>query len=212
MIILRQKEFVVSKNQINSGEILKSLDDITERAMKEIIKAIEMNDSIIGIDNQRHWIRDKIVTAIIDPLYRTTGGNVGVEILLSKNEEPGWEKLIDKVIREIRFLDKSKGRPKYVDFYGPKGDRCPPRPVEEWRLIFRYIALCLIGKMNPDVDDIWESYNRLRGMKVNTKKKVRLSPQDGLNIIAKCIDNILYGQGSKTIKEMTEESYDQKIR
>lgn len=202
MIVLRENYYSFSKKQVETEKPEYLAEVATKRAMKEIIKSIDMNDSIDGERNQEHWIKDKIVKAFLQPLFKSKDSNAGVEIILAGNEKPGWEKLIKDTIQEIRLTEKVNGKPKYIKSYGPKGDLIPPRPVEEWRLIFRYIALCLTGKMNPDVDDFWKSYNKLNSMKANTEKIVRLDPKEGLKIIAKCIDSVLFGQGSNGIKEM----------
>jgi hypothetical protein len=36
----------------------------------------------------------------------------------------------------------------------------PTYSIDEWHVIYRYIALCLVGQLNPVLDDFWSSYNK----------------------------------------------------
>lgn len=205
MIVLRNKNFSLSINQVKTVDE-KALKKAAKRTIKEIIKAIDMNDGSIGFETQEHWLRHKIILDLVTPIFNASGDSkIGIERLFADIESPDWKETIEGIIYEIRVTDVDKKRgnlPKYHKFYGPKGDRYPPRPTEEWRLIFRYIALCLLGKMNPDNDDFWSSYNKLRNKKIDLRTKVVVDPITATNILGAAIDNILCGQGSKDIKKM----------
>lgn len=198
MIVFRQKEFGPSRNQIRE---LKgsTVEILNKRAMKEIMKIIDMNYDNIGINNQDHWVK-KITYSDIPKLNPSSGH--GVEILLSLNELPNWEEFIKRVIVEVREKEHNPGETdsKYHLYY-----RYHPEPtysIDEWHIIYRYIALCLVGQLNPDLDDFWSSYNKIRRMKVNVNKKVYIEPDQATKILTKAIDSVLSGGGSSVIKKL----------
>lgn len=200
MIIFREKDFAVSKNQLRTNK-RKAIISMSLRTMKEIMKSIDMNYDKIGIQNQEHWIKDKIIDQQVSVL--TGGGvDVGIESLLAVNELPNWEEFIKKVIVEVREKEHNPGETdsKYHLYY-----RHHPEPIysiEEWHIIYRYIALCLVGQLNPDLDDFWSSYNKIKRMKVNVNKKVYIEPDQATKILTKAIDSVLSGGGSSVIKKL----------
>lgn len=200
MIILRDKSFGVSQNRTKTHKA-ESIEQIGESTMKEIIKIIEMNGSTIGDQNQYHWLSEKIINQYIARSVNT----LGINSILAINEDPDWELIIKRLIGEVRKGDHKSGsnEPKYEIFY-----KNNPEPtsytVDDWHLIFRFIALCLLGELDPEVDEFWKIKHKLQRTKVNTKRKVLIDLKAATKTLATAIDNVLLWNGSKVIKEFIE--------
>ena len=194
MIIFRQKEFS-----------FKTIDDVfrigSRRACLEIMKCIEMFE--VGALN--HWIKDKIYGQSIKDatLFR-----ISPAILLSPAIEDRDNGQLGRLFNNINYYNLFKedfcsaedyieyikvevltetknGEYKYRKHFEIHGFKYT---VEEYLDIYKYIALCLSGQLDPRVDEFdWSIEQKIRPMRVNYRLSSVLSP---LDLISTCIYNI----------------------
>ena len=198
MIIFRQKEFSFS----TLDEVFNT---VIPRVCLELMKCIEMYE----FGSTHHWVVDKIVNQTIEKVEL----DLTPQILLSL----GFENFNNRDLRDavgnvnilsrvcgiykspIGFIqsiktrlltEKEKGMKKYKSWF----DNNPIQySDEEYIDFYKYIALCLSGQLNPDVDDFdWNIEKVLKRTKVDYSLDAKFSDKEKQRLIAKCVTNIVH--------------------
>lgn len=214
-IVFRQKEFGPSsfnslKSLVEGGD--NKYGSIT-LAPLNIMKSIEMwyllNPS--GNSYVPHWIGDMVVKEIMLKLINSNippqvvfapfeidelivkdvfGENLVESSLISKFGigENFYERVKDRLLNEPKRGEELKD-PKYLMWFK---ENPIWREPEEYLTYFKYIALCLSGQMNPDVDDFNDSlcYRSILNTNVNYSRIAYRSHKKITKIIIKCIERI----------------------
>lgn len=201
MIIFRQKEF--------SFYTIDSVFNVAvPRVCLEIMKCIEMYE----IGNTHHWIVDKAVNKTMKEVKveGTTPQlllSLGFEVLNSENEnlvkavknfntitkyQSLYKSPIDFIqsIKKKMLTETDDGEAKYKSWF----DNNPIQySDEEYIDFYKYIALCLSGQLNPDVDDFdWNIEKVLKRTKVDYSLDTKFSDKEKQRLIAKCVTNIVH--------------------
>lgn len=197
MVIFRQKDF--------SFSTLDSVFNIAiPRICLEIMKCIEMYET----EDVYHWVKDKIIKTInevtIEGLTPQTLLCLGFDKLSNKdlvdtiNNSNTTTKFFSlyrspkEFIKSIkdRLLTETKNRkPKYSSWF----DNHPIQYTdEEYADFYKYIAFCLSGQLNPDVDDFdWNIEKVLKRTKVDYSLS-GVAKDKLLEIVSKSITNIVH--------------------
>ncbi len=197
MVIFRQKEFSFS-----------TLDSVFSTAIPriclEIMKCVEMYET----EDTFHWVRDKIVKTInevtVEDLTPQTLLCLGFDKLNNKdlvnaignsNITARFYNLYRspkdfiRMIKDRLLTEAKKGEPKYRFWF----DINPVKYLdEEYINFYKYIALCLSGQLNPDVDDFdWNIEKVLKSFDIDYSLVNNLSNREKQVLFAKCITNIV---------------------
>lgn len=194
MIVFRLKEFSY-----------KTIDDVfrlgSRRICIEIMKCVEMFE----VGSLTHWLKDKVYGQSIKESYSSF--QISPVTLLSPaiedrkqgqlnrlyNNRNYYKDFINDFSTPLDYINYIKtevltetrsGEPKYRKYFDTHEFKYT---LNEYMDIYKYIALCLSGQLNPLVDDFdWNIEKRIRPMKVN----YTISLNSPIDIIATCIYNI----------------------
>lgn len=199
MIIFRQKDF--SK----FDTLDKVFNTAIPRICLEIMKCIEMYET----EDVSHWVKDKIVKTInevtVEDLTPQTLLCLGFDKLSNKdlvgaisnsNITTRFYSLYKspedfiKTIKDRLLTETKKGEPKYKDWF----DNNPIQySDEEYIDFYKYIALCLSGQLDPDIDAFdWNIEKILKRTKVDYGLVNNVSVKEKQVLFAKCITNIVH--------------------
>ena len=176
-----------------------------------VMKLIEMyflTDSISGKNYHAHWL-DMTVSSISNhnkfiypqqffvwiedknTIEKVLGKN-NANILFEKfaNDPNEFLSMIQyHMLNDTNSIDNSTA--KYKDWFSKN-------PIQysnkEYLLFYKYIALCLSGQLNPDMDDINNSscQSKIRATKINYNTNRYSNKNLIIDIIYKCIKRILW--------------------
>ena len=197
MVIFRQKDFSFS-----------TLDSVFNTAIPriclEIMKCIEMYET----EDVYHWVKDKIIKTInevtVESLTPQTLLCLGFDKLSNKdlidainnsNTTTKFSSLYrspEEFIQSIKkkmLTETKNGKPKYKSWF----DNNPIQySDEEYVDFYKYIALCLSGQLNPDVDDFdWNIEKVLKRTKVDYSLS-GVAKDKLLEIVSKSITNTVH--------------------
>lgn len=196
----------------------------SRRAMLEIMKIIEMYSHPVLYENTTHWI-DKIVEAMSKLISRGVftpqsvfsvidweGGESVVGINSMTKIKSGYsspESFIEDYVVKQLLTESRGGVVKYSSAISSRADIS--WDMKDYITIYRYIALCITGQVNPDVvDNIYTKQNREKIMKteIDYEKSLFTSASNyEINklkkLIAKCIVNIVGYPNDNIIKYLS---------
>lgn len=216
MINFRQKEFNISAFRDISVLVTGEERKMFTKAPLNIMKAIEMLELDHGA-YVKHWIHEMTVDESLFRLLNEANlppqiGFIGIEPninvkckvigtnLYYSDVEPYYPDPIsyvnfikNRLLTEVkRGQDKASSSPKYKRWFD---DHSIERGDIDYVMIFKYIALCLSGQLDPAVDDFYDN-NTVRILRTTSIDFYRKNPRIGksaknlTNIILDCIKNI----------------------
>lgn len=219
MIIFRQKEFGSPINKIEDFLMggSKGKELITQGPLN-VMKSIEMW-SLLDEDGKSyvpHWIGDMVNKEILNKFVRKKippqvmfcffeeDPNIVSDVLginnfnnyfIKKNFECGEDfvkKVKTRLLTEIKKGEDPSEGAKYESWFK---DNPIITSNKDYRIRFKYIALCLSGQLNPDYDNISDGtcYRKVVTTDVNYNAllpKSKLTHKSLTEIIIKCIANI----------------------
>ena len=197
MVIFRQKDFSFS-----------TLDSVFKTAIPriclEIMKCIEMYET----EDVYHWVKDKIIKTInevtVEGLTPQTLLCLGFDKLSNKdlidaiNNSNTTTKFFSlyrspeefiKSIKDRLLTETKNGKPKYNSWFD---NNLIQYTDEEYVDFYKYIALCLSGQFDPNIDNYdWNIEKSLRRIKVCYSLS-GVAKDKLLEIISKSITNIVH--------------------
>ena len=212
MIIFREKIFNCSIH--NMTEFVHSRDEkYFENGPLNFIKAMEMwdfNDSMYVF----HWISEMVIEKTILHIHKTFSSFtpqmafIGVEDdsreranILGENNNDEYEKSYDNpqgfcdgiMRRMLTEPHRGTNEPKYEIWFRHHPIKNPQKRTKEYDKALKYVALCMSGQLDPEVDGFEESTRDIYTLSVNYSKRNSWSydRQKLTDRLMQCLKNIL---------------------
>lgn len=219
MIIFRLKEKSFGIASINNIEEFLGGGDskyggIMTISPLNIMKSLEMwtLTNSHGKSYVPHWIEEMVFDEVLEKLIKkgippqkafaifepertlrsVFGSNLAEEYIISDypNPEDVYQLIETRLLTEVKKGTDSSD-PKYKQWFKNNPIKMS---TEEYIQFFKYIALCLSGQLNPEVDtDLWSLSRKISTTKVNYDIIKYNAKKDIVKIIINCIKNFYGG-------------------